>query len=80
MVLVKAGPRYDARIEDLGPGDFVRVEGAACGSRWADPAGWLGGWAAAADVDPCSRPGGGSDVASSISATRWSCRSGGLIG
>lgn len=24
-------PLYDARIEDLGPGDFVRVECVACG-------------------------------------------------
>ena len=24
-------PLYDARIEDLGPGDFLRVECAACG-------------------------------------------------
>jgi hypothetical protein len=28
-------PIYAARIEDLGPGDFVKVDCGACSGRWA---------------------------------------------
>jgi len=38
-------PLYDARIEDLGPGDFLKVECAACGHyELVPPIGLLQGW------------------------------------
>ena len=38
-------PLYDARIEDLGPGDFLKVECAVCGHyELVPPIGLLQGW------------------------------------
>jgi hypothetical protein len=70
-------PLYDARIADLGPGDFVRVECAACGHDELIPAVGLTQGLRLPPYIPILDLVPRLPVGNAISAAGWCCRSGG---
>jgi hypothetical protein len=72
-------PLYATRIEDLGPGDLVRVECAACGHDVLIPPGGLLHGLRLAPTAACSIWNRGCGARSAVRGGRRLCRSNGVM-